>query len=169
LWEQLCCILSRDIAGWSAHNRVQAMQLYQAFTAAAVERPDLLPTPGPELLAAARKCWLDGLDTENARSSKLHGDVSASLTHMGVAHVNEHWCERTERCVDISIEGVAPVAVEVDGPTHFLQDGRHNGSTLLRNRMLAAHGWRVVVVDYRVWSEQQTEALREQYLRRLLA
>jgi len=88
---------------------------------------------------------------------------------MGVAHANERWCERAERSIDISIEGAVPVALEVDGPAHFLQDGRQDGSTLLRNRMLAAHGWRVVVVDYRSWNEMKTVAQREKFLRRLLA
>ena len=104
------------------------------------------------------------------RSSKLHADVSACLTRMCVVHTNERWCERAERSIDIAVDGAAPVAVEVDGPTHFLQDGRQDGSTRLRNRMLAAHGWRVVVVDYRMWQQQlKTEAQREEYLRRLLA
>jgi acetyl esterase/lipase len=34
--------------------------------------------------------------------------------------------------------------------------------------MLAAHGWRVVVLDYRVWDELTTHAQREVYLRALL-
>jgi very-short-patch-repair endonuclease len=88
---------------------------------------------------------------------------------MGVAHANERWCDRAERSIDIAIEGGAtPIALEVDGPSHFLQDGRSNGSTLLRNRMLAAHGWRVVVADHRVW-DIETQEQREQYLRSLLA
>ena len=89
---------------------------------------------------------------------------------MEVPHVNKHWCERAERSINIVIEGAgARVALEVDGPYHFLQDGRPTGKKLLRNRMLAAHGWRVVVVDYRVWDGLQTEAQREHYLRSLLA
>jgi very-short-patch-repair endonuclease len=59
--------------------------------------------------------------------------------------------------------------VEVDGPSHFLQNGRQDGSTLLRNRMLAAHGWRVLVVDYRKWIGLQTEVQRKEYLRHVLA
>ena len=87
-----------------------------------------------------------------------------------MAHANERWCERAERNIDIAIEGEgARVAMEVDGPHHFLQDGRQDRSTLLRNRMLAAHGWRVVVVDYREWNALTTEAQREEFLRRLLA
>ena len=92
---------------------------------------------------------------------------------MGMAHANVRWCERAERSLDIAIEGAAPpVALEVDGPTRFLQDGRPNGSAQLRNRLLAAHGWRVVVLDYRyrVWHKSlTTTAQQEEYLRALLA
>jgi very-short-patch-repair endonuclease len=87
---------------------------------------------------------------------------------MGVAHANERWCERAERSIDIVIEGAVPVALEVDGPWHFLQDGRPDGSTLLRNRTLAAHGWRVVVVDHRVWDDLTSQQQQEEYLRGLL-
>ena len=166
LWERLCNALAIDTVGWNAEAQLHAQQLYQAYQAVAVERPGLLPTPDPELLDAARKSWFDGMgDT----SSRLHADVSACLTRMGVVHANERWCERAERRVDIAIEGAgAPVALEVDGPHHFLQDGRQDGSTQLRNRMLAAHGWRVAVVDYHVWVGLK-HAQREEYLRRLLS
>ena len=170
LWERLCRTLPLNTSDWSPVDQLQAQQLYQAYQAAAAERPGLLPTPDPELLAAARKSWIKGVATDMSKSSKLHDQVSACLTRMGVAHANERWCEHVERNIDVAIEGSgARVAVEVDGPSHFLQDGRQDGSTLLRNRMLAAHGWRVVVVDYRVWNALQTEAQREEFLRRLLA
>ena len=99
----------------------------------------------------------------------MHEKVSACLSRMGLAHANEHWCESAERSIDIAVEGASPVALEVDGPSHFLQDGRLGGRTLLRNRMLAAHGWRVVAVDYRVWEAFETQPQREEYLRSLLA
>ena len=170
LWERLCTSISRDIAGWSAEDRLQALQMYQAYQVAAVERPGLLPAPSPELLAAARKSWIDqARERQTESSSRLHDGVSACLTHMGVAHANERWCERSERSIDIAIDGATPVALEVDGPSHFLQDGRLNGRTLLRNRILAAHGWRVAVVDHRAWNAQQTQEQREAYLRHLLA
>ena len=165
LWERICRAMPLDAASWNADAHLHARQLYQVYQMAAVERPGLLFAPAPELLVAARKSWIDRMDDT---SSKLHAQVSACLTRMGVAHANEHWCERAERSIDIVVEGATPIALEVDGPHHFLQDGRQGGSTQLRNRMLAAHGWRGVVVDYSMWyglnSSQQDE-----YLRRLLA
>ena len=171
LWERVCRAVSRDAADWNEESRLHTQQLYQVYQAAAVERPGLLPAPDPETLAIARKGWVDTVRVhQKESSSRLHADVSACLARMGIAHANERWCERAERSIDIAVEGTsAPVAVEVDGPTHFLQDGRPNGSTRLRNRMLAAHGWRVVVADYQVWEALQTEAQQEEYLRRLLA
>jgi hypothetical protein len=124
----------------------------------------------PELHAAIRKSWIDqGRMRQSEGSSQLHDGVSACLMCMGVAHANERWCDRAERSIDVAIEGATPIALEVDGPSHFLQDGRPDGSTLLRNRMLAAHGWRVVSLDYRVWRAQQTQEQQQEYLRRLLA
>jgi hypothetical protein len=170
LWEHVCGCLPRDSGVWTAENILHARQLYQAYQAAETHKPGLLPAPSPELLAAARQAWVGQvLDDEVNVSSKLHADVSQCLTRMGVPHANEHWCERAERSIDIAIEGMSmPVALEVDGPHHFLQDGRPDGSTLLRNRMLAANGWRVVVVDHRLWRDQPPPD-QEQYLRRLLA
>ena len=119
LWERLLQSFPRDNRKWNAETQLHAQQLYQAYQAAAVERPGLLPAPDPELLAAARKSWVDGMGD---RSSRLHADVSACLTRMGVVHVNEQWCERAVRRIDIVVEGIgAPIALEVDGPSHFLQ------------------------------------------------
>ena len=166
LWERLCLALPHDSACLNAESLLQAQQLYQSYQAATVERPGLLSAPDPATLAAARKSWIDGMvDTP----SKLHAEVSGCLVRMGVTHANERWCERAERSIDIAIEGAAPVALEVDGPSHFLHGGRQNVSTLLRNRMLAAHGWRVAVVDHRVWDDLKMQPQREEYLRGLLA
>ena len=167
LWKRLLHCLPCD-DDLNPESFKHARQLYQVLQAAAMERPGLLCAPNPVQLAAARKSWIDG-SVDASRSSKLHNQVSAHLTRMGVAHTNERWCERAERIIDIAIEGAGtPIALEVDGPHHFLQDGRQDGSTRLRNRMLAAHGWRVVVMDYRVWGGLNTQARREEYLCSLL-
>jgi hypothetical protein len=171
LWQRLCLTLSHPPASWSPEDALSSMMLYQAYGAAQLERPGVLPEPPAALLDGARACWHDGVRTRRA-SGPFHDEVSNYLYDMAIAHVNERWCERAERSIDIAIEKgheAAPIAVEVDGPHHFLQDGRQTGTTLLRNRTLAAHGWRVVVVDYRAWRAQQTPKQREEYLRRLLA
>ena len=168
IWARLCGSLSRGVGAWSEEDHMNARQLYQAYQAAAVERPGLLPAPSPELLAAARTSRVASIN-EPVRRTRFHIDISACLTLMGVRHANEPWCARADRIVDIAIDGSPPTAVEVDGPTHFLQDGGPTGASLFRNRMLEAHGWRVVVVDHRTWDGPKTQQQREEYLRRVLA
>ena len=48
------------------------------------------------------------------------------------------------------------IAIEVDGPFHFLQPDdrgvrKSNGPTLLKRRLLAAAGWRVISVPFYEW------------------
>ena len=169
LWARLCSVLPRN--GWSASTSLNVMQMYQAYRIAEVERPGLLAAPDAELLSAAKTMWLDQVRARQTESSStLHADVSTCLTRMGVAHANERLCDLAERSIDIAIDrGATPVALMVDGPVRFVQPGRQDGRTLLRNRMLAANGWRVVIVDFRDWKKQLTDAQQEAYLQRLLA
>ncbi|KAG1672115.1 hypothetical protein FOA52_001702 [Chlamydomonas sp. UWO 241] len=56
--------------------------------------------------------------------------------------------------IDIAVQlpDGSRLAVEVDGPHHFLsnQPGWLDGVTLLRNRLLKTRGWRVVSVPVRI-------------------
>ena len=172
LWEHICQSLPRDAAGWDEEAHFHARRFYRVYRAAAVERPGLLSAPDQELLAAARKSWTDHAHLrQDAGRSRIYADIAACLTRMGVAHTHHRWCNRTECTVNVAIEGATPVAVEVRLPHHLLKDGRPTGFTLLRSRMLAAHGWRVLTVDFHVWEElmhHKTGPQREDYLRRML-
>ena len=42
---------------------------------------------------------------QNKFLMKLYADVSACLTHLGVAHVNDRWCEDAERSIAKSYGG----------------------------------------------------------------
>ncbi len=63
-------------------------------------------------------------------------------------------CERSEHSIDVAlnVDSLDRIALEVDGPSHFLQNEQPNGPTCMRNRFLRARGWRVAVVDYREWN-----------------
>ena len=65
-------------------------------------------------------------------------------------------------------------AVGVDGPSHFLlPDGRGvrkpNGPTLLKRRLLAAAGWRVISVPFYEWNGFATANGQQTYLERAVA
>ena len=74
--------------------------------------------------------------------------------------------------------GERRVAVEVDGPSHFVSVARGevggetgwrvNGSTLLKRRLLAGFGWEVLSVPFFEWNANRGKAAKEAYVRRLL-
>jgi hypothetical protein len=168
LWQKLS--LAVQTAG-SANRALNAIQLYQLHMVAAAEQPGVLEAPRSDVLEFARHEWRKQQEANSScASSALHKQVSAFLTAHGVAHVNEYWCERSELAIDIVIETrTHRIALEVDGPYHFLLNGQADGPTRLRNRCLAAHGWLVVVLDYRAWDALRTAEQRDAHLTELLA
>ena len=56
-------------------------------------------------------------------------------------------------------------AVEVDGPAHFLGDGRTpSGNTLLKRRQLGQLGYTVVPVPFWEWDALRDEEAKRRYL-----
>ena len=166
LWTKLVAA----VASPSSPDRMLcAYQLYQVHLNAQTERPGLLPPPSAEALEYARDAWVKDVKSRS-RKSELHRSVSACLTAAGIDHENEHWCEDSGHSIDITIEsGSHRIALEVDGPFHYLQNGQPDGPTQLRDRTLRAHGWRVAVVDYRRWDALLSQHERITYLEGLLA
>ena len=65
-----------------------------------------------------------------------------------------------------SAAGISEWAIEVDGPTHFIEDGRTpSGSTLLKRKQLGQLGYTVVPVPFWEWNALRgVEASQRQYL-----
>jgi hypothetical protein len=69
--------------------------------------------------------------------------------------------------IDITATTAAGVelAIEVDGPTHFIHPGNTlEGGTLFRNRALAARGYVVVSIPYWEWNALRGAEKKQQYL-----
>jgi hypothetical protein len=57
------------------------------------------------------------------------------------------------------------VAIEVEGPHHYLQpDNTLSGPTLYRNRALAARGYALISIPHWEWRELRSTAQQQQYL-----
>ena len=99
----------------------------------------------------------------------MQQDVSNQLNSMGIVHLVEQQTDDGYFSLDIVISHLK-VAIEVDGPYHYLLNWPPNptGATLLRRRLLRAQGWRMVSVPYFLWSysspEEQQLLLRERLL-----
>lgn len=134
-----------------------------------------------QLHQASRACGLPpsqalqaAWEREKAREkqpSARHRAISDTLSLMKVPHDNE-----AEHDIDVRVrvDASAPLALEVDGPSHFCcgpESRRPLGHTVLKRRLLRRAGYRVVSVPYYEWDRIPFWASMEKqrYLQRRLA
>ena len=121
------------------------------------------PLP-PEL---AQRCR-DAFSQEEGVPSRLQRDVAASLSALGLAPREEVRTPQGYSLDAVVSHGGREVAVEVDGPSHFL--GRTpTGTTALKRRQLRAAGWALLPVPYWEWDALgSSKAAKQEYLRAAL-
>jgi hypothetical protein len=105
----------------------------------------------PEQMAGAcKRAWME--ERHDPTPSRVQLEVLAVVRQLpGCSGAT---CEQATDdglfSIDIAVQlpDSSRLAVEVDGPSHFLNNtpSRLDGATLLRNRLLEARGWRVVSV-----------------------
>ena len=82
--------------------------------------------------------------------------------------ISEHLTEDGFFRIDIALQlnGDQKLAIEVDGPTHFLDDGKTlNGPTVLCNRLLENRGWKVISISVETeWHHLNGDEEKKQYL-----
>ncbi|EOD17655.1 hypothetical protein EMIHUDRAFT_255878 [Emiliania huxleyi CCMP1516] len=105
--------------------------------------------------------------------SRLQRSVAIALAAVQHGFEEEHLEPRTGYSLDLALPS-SRLAVEVDGPYHFLlPEGlgmrRPNGPTLLKRRLLAAAGWRVISVPFYEWNGFATAKERQTYLQGAVA
>lgn len=166
-----------------------AHQLWQALYVLEGDCPHCVSDIPTWFREALRDKWL-AEKSRSKTSSLRHKSISDLLRLMGVAHVNEHdedidvaiilksqasWTHEAD--LEFGSTGMK-VAVEFDGPTHFVRPThpdnkmppRALGHTNLKYRLLKRQGWTVVRVPYYefdkipFWASME----RQRYLQRLL-
>ena len=94
---------------------------------------------------------------------------------MGAKVQEEAVDARSQYSIDCLVHGWekhkdAKIAVEVDGPSHYLYQGFEsqpripNGATIMKRRHLALLGYRVVSVPYWEWDELKNVQARKMYM-----
>jgi len=106
-------------------------------------------------------------------ASSVASTPSTSIAAVRFGFEEEYIEPRTGYSLDLALPS-SRIAIEVDGPTHFLlPDGRGvrkpNGHTLLKRRLLAAAGWRVISVPFFEWDGLHSAGERQAYLQRVVA
>jgi hypothetical protein len=116
----------------------------------------------------------------SSTSSRSQHAVAASLARLGFAAEEEARVLDGLHAVDalVRLPSGARVAVEFDGPSHFLRflepaaarrAPEPNGATRLRDRLLRASGLTVVAIPYFEWDPLRSDAVRDAYVAARLA
>lgn len=103
----------------------------------------------------------------------FHEEVSATLQQLGVSHAIEFASPDGLLSIDIvaRCDDGQPLAIEVDGELHFtaLPPYRPLGSTVLRNQLIAASGFRGLGIPFYDWERLKEDEERKKYLTARLA
>jgi hypothetical protein len=137
----------------------QLCQLFQLFLWLDTWQPSA--TVPPPLFSACMQAWLEQVGNTTVSRTQLQVlDAVRQLPGCSEAS-SEHLTDDGLFSIDIAVQlrGDQKLAVEVDGPTHFLSNAPSlpNGPTRLRNRLLEARGWHVVSVLVTEWSRRAAQ------------
>ena len=149
-------------------------QLAQTLILAKVDGITLLQIPEP--MAKRMELTLNRMvDNEVSRSSK---QVSQLLHEIGFHHECEVSPDSSLSSGMLAVDFACPermIAIEFDGPSHFLKavgsgklTATENGATKAKRRYLEQLGWKVINIDYRDSDQAQRASIGKQWLRELL-
>ena len=112
----------------------------------------------PGLLESLRQACRDAFIAEEVKRSKLQSEVARELRSR-VSHVKEeHRCEASGYSIDVLVtrNDGKRIAVQVDGPSHFIgRSQQPTGATLIKHRHLRHFGWRLESVPYWEWNRSK--------------
>jgi len=114
----------------------------------------------PRLPDSLRQACRDAFVAGEGRPSVLQSDVVREIRSRGVQAKQEHRCEASGYSIDVlvTLKNGEQIAVEVDGPSHFLSNSHQpTGSTQLKHRQLRYFGWCLESVLYWEWDSERRE------------
>jgi hypothetical protein len=187
-WDAKTLILSLVLALKSVETDVDAFvkeqltQLYQVRLALSTFKPKWEVVWPPRLSARMKHAW-DEAKLCSA-SSRLHLNVSRTLSALGHEHKNESHDDHFSLDIRLLDSKHGKAAIEVDGPSLFAaQVIQGNGSTgssgsglpqplhelghsRLKARLLRGLGWKLVKIPFTEWDALRGDrAAQERYLR----
>lgn len=162
-------------------KRLQMEVLFQLFQWQLWHREHGLPEPLPEELAQRAHNAFAARPTEPSHFQRQVCDVVKELlaAESAPASVREEVVTAEGYSLDLVVDwppgSGRSVAIEVDGPSHFLTNSLSpTGSTQLKRRQLQRlGGWQIVSVPHFIWTTYQSRegdpsTRRRQYVRELL-
>jgi hypothetical protein len=102
---------------------------------------------------ALRRQMIDAVKKSTQSNSRFEGEYSKLLDDLGFEHAREvsPFAEEEKAGEVLAIDmacSARKIAIECDGPLHYLSSGRENGRTVAKRRLLERLGWKVVNIPY---------------------
>ena len=154
---------------------------YQPGQGIDAHRDGPLYAPRVAILSLCSHCAFEFLRNDAARQpvSDMQRQVGASLRRLGETAVVEEHITADGHSLDYALVDER-IAIEVDGPSHFVAHGdgagrAELGKTVLKRRQLGVLGWRLVAVPFFEWEERNSPdkeheaANRDAYIKAKLA
>jgi very-short-patch-repair endonuclease len=143
LWDRA---MRTDATAFSSEELVQLVQVELHTRASGIE----LSPPVPPAL---RLRMIEAAGKQTPNSSRFEDEYSTLLKDIGFEHEREvSPFAENEMVGNVLAMDMAcstrKIAVECDGPFHYLSSGRESGRTLAKRRMLERLGWKVVNIPY---------------------
>ena len=118
------------------------------------ERGERWPGLPDSLRQACREAFVE----KQGRPSQLQSDVLREIRSHCAQVEEEHRCQTSGYSIDalVTLNDGERIAVEVDGPSHFIgRSQQPTGATLLKHRQLRHFGWRLESVPYWEWDNSK--------------
>ena len=114
--------------------------------------------PWPELPRALRHACRDAFISQGEKPSRLQAEVVQEIRSHDARVKEEHRCEASGYSIDalVTLKTGEQIAVEVDGPSHFLgRSHQPTGASLLKHRQLRHFCRRLESVSYWDWDRSK--------------
>jgi hypothetical protein len=165
MWSALQRSLDTSKHASDSNRGIVLNQMFSVYRAAECERPGMLSYEFPGLQEEAKlfRAKKSKTETSSILEKQVHSFLTAFIGDQGISFGRNVWCDKSQRLIRITLcHGDRRVAIEVDGPRHFIRtaDGTYelNGLTRLQNRLLEGAGWHVISVrvpDYDTGFDEQ--------------
>ena len=114
--------------------------------------------PWPGLPESLRQACRDAFVAREGQTSLMQSDVVREIRSRRFNVEEEQRCEASGYSIDalVTLNDGRRVAVEVDGPFHFVgRSHEPTGATRLKHRQLRHFGWRLESVPYWEWDRSK--------------
>ena len=129
------------------------------------------PTRAASLSPELRERCRDAMRAAETHPSQLQRSVAAAVSAVRAGFEQEAIEEQTGYSLDLAL-CASCIAIEVDGPFHFMRDplGKlwPSGPTRLKQRLLRAAGWHLINVPFYEWNALNGREEQRAYVERWL-